>query len=319
MDTTVIEQPVQTTPLQHLLRAAINAHRGTSFTPEVRGKQMVASYEELLASDLQMIKDAPAETKETYQKRFIHHLQGWMSAKSRIVSTMISGGSNFPVRRMHKYNNWERNASDKFDQYRTKALAGIKKQIQRDKPEEQKQDEAWQAIRKNILSSVASILAIDTGVTPYMTRSLFVSSITGLVKRMAANGQKEHVEKAIALIREMNAKYEKPIITEKNSIFSLVEVAEAKAETKRDLANREDKEYAFDGGTVIINYEAERVQVMFDEKPSDAELKEWKTKGLDGFNWSRTNSAWQRKITVNAIHSTNRMLGTSINTADIRY
>ena len=127
------------TPLQHLLRSAINAHRGTSFSPEKRGEQMIKDYEELLQDDLKQISEADNETKGTYKARFIKYLGAYISAKSRIISPMISGPSNFPVRRMQKYNNWEDNAYKAFSEFREKAITGIKKQIQRDKPEEQKQ------------------------------------------------------------------------------------------------------------------------------------------------------------------------------------
>jgi hypothetical protein len=301
----------QATPLQHLLKAAINAHRGTSFSPEERGVRMIKDYEEVLQEDLNQISAASSEVKETYKARFIKYLNAYISARSRIISPMISGPSNFPTRRMKKYNNWEDNAYKAFSEFREKAIAGIKKQIERDKPEEQKQDEAWKSIEKSILSSAATIIAIDNGESCY-TRSLFVNSITGLIKRMAANGQTGHVKKAIDLIRLLNGKYEKPIITEKNSIFSLLEVAEAAAETKRDEANRENASFKFEGGEVTLNYEIERVQITNDKKPSYEELKALKDKGLNSFNWSPSNNAWQRKLTRAAIYSAEQITGVKI-------
>lgn len=303
------------TPLQHLLRSAIDAHRGTSFSPEVRGKQFITDYENLLADDLRRIGAAKDDVKQVYQERFIHHLRGYMNAKSRIMSTMITGGSNFPVRRMQKYNKWEENAYKRFNEYRTKAITGIQKQIEREKPAEQKQDEEWEIIRKGIMRSAYTIIDIDNGNDEISTRSLFVSSITGVIKRLAANGKKSHVEKAIALIRDLNAKNKKPLITEKNSIFSLDSIIEAAVETKTDLAKRENTEYPFtalNGGNVVLNYEEDRIQIMFDEKPTKQQLIEYKNQGLNTFRWSPTNEAWQRQLTRNAIWFTNRMLGTEI-------
>jgi len=299
------------THLQHLLKAAINAHRGTSFSPEERGQRMIKEYEEVLQDDLNQISEASSEVKETYKVRFIKYLGAYISARSRIISPMISGPSNFPTARMKKYNGWEDNAYKAFDEFRTKALTGIKKQIQRDKPEEQKQDEAWKSIEKSILSSAATIIAIDNGESCY-TRSLFVSSITGLIKRIAANGQTGHVKKAIDLIRLLNGKYEKPIITEKNSIFTLLEVAEAAAETKRDEANRETQIFEFEGGEVVLNYEIDRVQITHHQKPTKEHLNELKAKGLNTFNFSFQNTAWQRKITRDAISAACRITGAEI-------
>lgn len=303
------------TPLKHLLKSAIDAHRGTSFSPEVRGKQFITNYENLLAGDLRRIDASKDEVKRLYQERFIHHLRGYMNAKGRIMSTMITGGSNFPVRRMQKYNNWEENAYKRFNEYRTKAITGIQKQIEREKPADQKQDEAWQMIRKEIINKAATIILIDTGEDTCSTRSLFVSSLTGLVKRLAANGQTEHVKKAIELIKHINEKQAKPIITEKNSIFSLIDMAEAAAETKADIAKRESAEYLFtalNGGKVVLNYEEDRIQIIFDQKPTKQQLIEYKNCGLNTFRWSATNEAWQRQLTRNAIWFTNRMLSIEI-------
>jgi hypothetical protein len=71
--------------------------------------------------------------------------------------------------------------------------------------------------------------------------------------------------------------------------------------------------YEFDGGTVELDYADDRIKVYFDAKP-DSDMRT-KLKS-NGFNWSPTNSAWQRKITDNAIYATNRLLGTDIKTAE---
>jgi hypothetical protein len=70
-------------------------------------------------------------------------------------------------------------------------------------------------------------------------------------------------------------------------------------ETKWKGANQtEVEEYEFDGGTFILNYDIDRVQIDYDSKPDNATLAKLKQ---NGWNWSPTNSAWQRKITPQAI------------------
>lgn len=310
METTTT-QPT-TGPLEHLLRSAISAHSGTSFSPEKRGRQMIDDYEGLLKADLEQIKEAAGEVKQQYQSRFIKFLSAYIGSRGRIVSPMISGPSNFPVRRMEKYRNWEDNAYRRFNEFRDKAINGILKQIQRDKSPEQKSAEAWASIQKTILSSTATIIAIDKGINTYSARPLFVSSITGFITRLAKNGQTEHVKKAIELIRQLNKDNIKPIITEKNSIFSLVDVAQAAEEIKTDAANRENVEYIFEGGKVVLNYEIERVQIIHDQKPTRQQLDELKAKGLNKYNFSPSNLAWQRKLTRAAIYDTNQLLNINI-------
>lgn len=297
--------------LQYLYKSAYDAYRGTSFDPEKRATQTIKDYEEQLQSDLTEIAEATAEIKEQYKQRFIKFFTAWLSARGRIVSPMISGPSNFPTQRMRKYGNWEDNAYNRFSEFRDKALAGIKKQIERDKPQEQKQDEAWQKIRKEILRTAGIIAAIDNGTERGLARPLFVSSLTGFIKRIAANGQTDHVKKALELIRQINSTG-KPIVTEKNSIFSLIETAQAAEEIKQDQSNRESAIYNFEGGEVVINYQLDRIQILFANRPTREELAAWKAKGLNSFNWSPSNIAWQRKITRSAIWATERMTGAKI-------
>jgi len=297
--------------LENLYQTAYDAYRGTSFDPEKRATQTLKDYEEVLQDDLNQISEASAEIKEQYKQRFIKFFTAWLSSRSRIVSSMISGGSNFPVRRMQKYNNWEDNAYNRFSEFREKALTGIKKQIQRDRPEEVKRDERWQSIEKEILRTAGIIAGIDNGTERGLARPLFVSSLTGFIKRMVANGQTEHVKKAIELIRQINSTG-KLIVTEKNSIFSLVETAQAVEETKQDQANRESDIFKFEGGEVVINYQIDRIQILFTNRPTREELTAWKEKGLNSFNWSPSNNAWQRKITREAIWKTEKLTGISI-------
>lgn len=61
----------------------------------------------------------------------------------------------------------------------------------------------------------------------------------------------------------------------------------------------------FDGGEIVRNLEADRLQIFFDEKPDDelrAALK------ANGFRWAPSQGAWQRQLTDNAIRAAKRLL-----------
>ena len=58
--------------------------------------------------------------------------------------------------------------------------------------------------------------------------------------------------------------------------------------------------WEFDGGRVEANASKNRLQVFFDEIPPEEvrkELKSW------GFKWTRSEGAWQRQLTNNAIYA----------------
>lgn len=62
----------------------------------------------------------------------------------------------------------------------------------------------------------------------------------------------------------------------------------------------------FSGGEIVRNLEADRLQILFDEKPDEetrAVLKQ------NGFRWSPRYSAWQRQLTQNAEIAARRALG----------
>lgn len=62
----------------------------------------------------------------------------------------------------------------------------------------------------------------------------------------------------------------------------------------------------FPGGEIVRNTEADRLQILFDEKPDEdtrAALKQ------NGFRWSPRYSAWQRQFTPNAEAAARRALG----------
>ncbi len=62
--------------------------------------------------------------------------------------------------------------------------------------------------------------------------------------------------------------------------------------------------WTFPGGKAKINEEENRLQLFFDEKPSDAQRQELKQ---NGFKWAPSQSAWQRQLTKNAIYSAERL------------
>ena len=82
-------------------------------------------------------------------------------------------------------------------------------------------------------------------------------------------------------------------------------------ETKRRIArlenleNIEFEEKEFVGGKVIHNKEINRIQFLFDEKPSEDVRNSLKH---NGFHWSRNEGAWQREFNERTIKVTNNLL-----------
>lgn len=73
---------------------------------------------------------------------------------------------------------------------------------------------------------------------------------------------------------------------------------------RAEQQNAHTENTKFDGGEIVRNLEADRLQIFFDEKPDDelrAALK------ANGFRWAPSQGAWQRQLTDNAIRAAKRL------------
>ncbi len=117
---------------------AYRAHSGTSFVPEKRAESTQADYAETLASDfadLEKLADTP-EKKQLLTEEFARYRLGYrrrtldyLGSRSGLMSTMIAGPANFPVRRMEKKNNAIQKRLNELIEYRERALDAIRKKL----------------------------------------------------------------------------------------------------------------------------------------------------------------------------------------------
>lgn len=62
--------------------------------------------------------------------------------------------------------------------------------------------------------------------------------------------------------------------------------------------------WEFDGGKAVTNTELNRLQLFFEERPSDGQRAMLKS---NGFKWAPTQNAWQRQLGDNAIYAAGRI------------
>lgn len=112
------------------------AHAGTSFVPEQRAEQMRADYAATLAGDLERLsKLAGTEEKQRalvdefarYREGYGRRYRAYLASRSRCLSSMITGPSNFPTRRNEKRNNVADRRSQELTEFRERALKAIRR------------------------------------------------------------------------------------------------------------------------------------------------------------------------------------------------
>lgn len=296
---------------------ATRAFAGTSFVPEKRGQarreeyaaHVNGFYAELwpLATNDEM-KTLLATEMERYRQGYLSMTNAWLASHSNIVSTMIAGPSNFPARRMEKRGQWADNKINGLLEWDERAGAAVKRKLLDARPEEEKANHAWRLVERALSSSLEAIRQIDEERLPY-TRSLFVSSIAGKVERLAANGEAEIVAKALQLVRDYNASHKKPAISERHSFWRLGQSADSVAQRIEQTQSSEPETIASSEGVeVIADAAADRVRIVFAAKPDIEVIGKLKA---SGWHWSRTEGAWQRKLTENAMASAHRITGLS--------
>ena len=78
-----------------------------------------------------------------------------------------------------------------------------------------------------------------------------------------------------------------------------------KLEELSKLDKMEAESVKFIGGEMRINLEINRIQIIFDEIPSEEIRKILKSRG---FKWAPSEKAWQRQRTLNAVYAAKRLL-----------
>ena len=112
------------------------------------------------------------------------------------------------------------------------------------------------------------------------------------------------------LASKLDIKIERAYSWEKQP-FSSYELSGNNAEIKRlqkriaEISHNRDVGFAgwkFEGGEAVINNEINRLQLMFDERPTAEQCAVLKHKG---FHWSPREGAWQRQLNDNAVYALN--------------
>ena len=285
---------------------AVRSFEGTSHDPEGRARFYIHSYEDTLQNDLRLIPD---EERERYTSKYREWVRTLFEKHSRILSPMITGPARFPTSRNNKANNAYDNAVNEFEEWRKREVKAINKRIEDAKPEEQKHEEEWLRLKRDITDTALTLKGIDTGTVRGCIRSLFVSNLYGKLDRIANNGKEDLIQKATDYIKELNETLPKPIFTARHKFWKLSEVVQDSIKKESELQGKDSAELIFNGGKVVKNYSEDRLQILFDEKPDQETISKLKH---NGFRWSPRFVAWQRQLTSNALYACARVIPVTV-------
>ena len=235
---------------------------------------------------------------DTYARKLAEVTNRENEIGTRCPSVMISGGSNFPVRRKEKQvAAWERNR------------------------------EEWEAVN-SILDKIRSTgkggISADDPDALKKLRAKLEAMEARQAKMKAANAavRMKNTEKGDAKLAELGFSPESikslrepdfmgrvgfPPYELANNNANIRRVRGRIAELEKREAEPAPEGWEFYGGRVEVNTGDNRLQIFFDEKPDPdirAALKS------HGFRWAPSVGAWQRQLTANAQYDAHMVLDT---------
>lgn len=212
---------------------------------------------------------------------------------TRVPSILVTGGSNFPVRKKEKQNQADAAAMEEYRQIRgllDKIRGTGRGGISADDP-------AAVGKLKAKLQDLEALQDKMKAVNAYYRKH---GTLDGCLQLSA-----EEVEKLRAgMARSWRAQpkpYESYLLTNNNASIRQVK---ARIEELTRQAETPYVGWEFDGGEVKVDQDANRLQVFFDSKP-DRETCSAMRHG--GFRWAPSVGAWQRQLNDNAIRAADQL------------
>ena len=299
--------------------AATAAHMGTSWSPDERADQerqgyvdhmkrvwdTLAQRVEKRGNDSAMMQEA-RDQFERYRERYASRYGALLGRRSRMISPMIAGPSKFPTRRAEKANNAYEDALGKF--------------LEWDKKARRRMTEAVNPTAAHAISSdrADAVEALQQKIDKAKKNQETWKAINRIVRRRIPDDQKvKEIQEQLGfseatarnlLEPDFAGRRGIPSYQTKNNLANIRRMEARVAEIGRTRA-RPPGRAEFDGGSIEENADANRVQVMFDEKPG-VEMRNW-LKG-SGFRWAPSQGAWQRKRTDAAIQEVERKFGVKL-------
>ena len=230
---------------------------------------------------------------DTYARKLAENMNSSFSIEARVPSILIAGGSNFPVRKKEKQNAArDRNMEDwneiqgLLDKIRSTGMGGISA----DDPQAVQKLEAK---LEKLQASQDTMKAVNAYYRKHKTLDGCPNLSAESIEKMKAEMSSQwHIE---------DKPYPSWALSNNNA-----EIRRIKGRIA-ELTRKQETAYAgweFDGGTVEMNREDNRLQIFFEEKP-DEQTRE--TLKENGFRWSPKAGAWQRQLNDNAIYAADRI------------
>lgn len=278
------------------LSLACAAHAGTSFVPDRRGEQERESYASTLLADFEALSEYATtdEKRAILAAEFARYRTGYrrrylvmLGAKSACMSTMITGGSNFPTARNRKRGAAADKCMAELVDWRPMVLAAIRKTLCPElRPVMAGDSDAVERLREKIEKAEKAqeqYKAINAAIRKHAKRGPDAQ-----VAALAALGYSERTAREL-LAPDFMGRVGIPSYKLTNNNANIRRMRERLAQIT-EAKSAPDVEVQGEHATMEDSPGDNRVRLIFPDKP-DAEVRA-RLKAC-GFRWSPSAGAWQ--------------------------
>lgn len=230
---------------------------------------------------------------DVYAQKLAENINKGNAISARVPSVLIAGPANFPVRKKEKQNRaadanleeW-RNIQGILDKIRSTGKGGISA----DDPAAVKK---LQAKLESLQQAQENMKAVNVYFRKHKTLDGCPLLSTEQIERLKADMARSW--------RADPKPYESYVLTNNNAAIRQVK---ARIAGLAQIAETDYKGWQFDGGTVEVNRQENRLQIFFDEKP-DADTRT--ALKSSGFRWAPSQGAWQRQLNDSAVRAAKQL------------
>ena len=229
---------------------------------------------------------------DRYARKLAENINQSSLIDARVPSILIAGGSNFPGRKKEKQNaardrNYGEYAeiSKLLDKIRSVGMGGISAD----------DDLAVEKLTKK-LEGLESQQATMKAVNAYFRKH---KTLDGCPELTPEQAEKLKADMAQSWHLDKSKPYPAYLLSNNNANIRRTRQRIEDLKSQSEYAG-----WAFPGGRAEINEGENRLQLFFEEKPSEEQRRELKS---NGFKWAPSQGAWQRQLTKNAIYAAGRM------------
>ncbi|MHC4105093.1 MAG: methyltransferase domain-containing protein, partial [Planctomycetota bacterium] len=303
---------VQAKPSDISRERARRAHLGTSFVPEERAEQEQQEYVNYFNNTYDTLKKL-AETDEQkatlniemqrYKEGLLKRFNALLDAKSRTMSSMITGPARFPTKRNQKALDAETRKYNEFTEWNRKAQKAIKKKIRPDLgPISSDNPDAIKLLEDKI-ADAEKLQETMKGVNKIArSKKLTDEQKIEQIKKdfEFSTAYAEEILKPDYMGREGFAPYQ---LQNNNANIKRMKERVVKLEKQQ---SDETTELEIGDVQIIDNVEDNRVQIFFPGKPDTDVRKQLKQ---NGFRWAPSVGAWQRHRSDVAMRLAKEIIG----------